>query len=83
MDLNLLDFLIDEALILIPSLMILGKILKETPYVRDWMIPHILLIIGIIMSIAMLGINVSSIVQGILVTGSAVLGKKWRLKRPS
>lgn len=74
MDLNLLDFLIDEALILIPALMILGKILKETPYVRDWMIPHMLLIIGIIMSIAMLGINVSSIIQGILVTGSAVLG---------
>lgn len=74
MEFNIVDFLIDEALILIPALMILGKIFKETPYVRDWMIPHMLLVIGIVMSIAMLGADVHAIVQGILVTGSAVLG---------
>ncbi len=68
------EFLIDEALILIPALIILGKIFKETPGFKQWLIPYALLIVGIVLSVLMLGANVDAFVQGILVSGTAVFG---------
>lgn len=68
------EFLIDEALILIPALLILGKVFKETPGFKRWLIPYALLIVGIVLSTLMLGFNVEAFVQGILVSGAAVFG---------
>ena len=70
----LLLYLIDKAMILIPCLWILGKIIKSTPKIPNYLIPYILLAFGIAGSIGLLGIEVSSIIQGILVTGLAVFG---------
>lgn len=68
------EFLIDEALIVIPALLILGKIFKETPNVKVWTIPYILLILGIVITVALLGFNIDAIIQGVLVAGAAVFG---------
>lgn len=69
----LLNYIIGDALILIPALSILGIFLKRTPKIQDWLIPWILLVVGIVFSLAIIGLSVHGFVQGILVTGGAVL----------
>ena len=71
---EILSLIIDEAYILIPVLLILGALFKKNPYLDDWLIPYILLFIGVGFSIAILGFNVHSVIQGVLVTGAAVFG---------
>lgn len=68
------EFLLDEALIIIPVLLILGKIIKETPKIKDWTIPYILLATGILLSVFIIGHSVDAVIQGILVTGASVFG---------
>lgn len=70
------EYLLDEALIIIPVLFILGKIIKETPRFHDWIIPYVLLIIGITISFFMLGFNIDAFIQGVLVSGAAVFGNE-------
>lgn len=55
MDLNLLEHLIPmkTLMILIVALYIIGVLLKHTPKVKDWTIPWILLVLGIICSVAL------------------------------
>jgi len=68
------EYLIQEALILIPALLILGKIIKKTDVIKDKYIPITLLFVGIAFAIALIGINVDAFIQGILVAGAAVFG---------
>lgn len=70
------EYLVQEALIVIPVLLILGKIIKETPNFKDWLIPYILLGLGVIFAIALIGFNVGAVVQGVLVSGAAVFGNQ-------
>lgn len=69
---EIMEFLLDEALILIPVLLIVGKLLKQTPNVADWMIPYVLLGVGVTLSLLVMGVHVDAVVQGVLVTGAAV-----------
>lgn len=69
---EIIDFLIEDAHIIVPVLLILGKIIKETPGVKDWLIPYILLVLGVFFAIGLLGISFSSIIQGVLLSGAAV-----------
>lgn len=68
-----LQYLVDEALIVIPVLSILGKMLKLSA-LKDNFIPWVLLVVGIGFTVALLGVNVESVIQGILVAGAAVFG---------
>ena len=67
------EYLIDEALVLIPVLLILGKVIKITGIIKDKYIPFVLLIVGIALSNALMGLGVDGFIQGILVTGGAIL----------
>lgn len=69
---NVLSYIVESSLILVPVIYILGMILKGTEKVSDKYIPVILLPIGIILSILVNGINASSVIQGILVVGVSV-----------
>lgn len=69
-----LEFVIDEALVLIPVLLILGAFLKGSPKIPDWIIPWVLTVVGIGAAMGILGLSVQSAIQGILVAGAAVLG---------
>lgn len=69
---DILKYVNDQALILIPVLYIIGMFIKSTPKIPDWLIPFILLAIGILGSFALLGVSIQSVVQGILVSGTAV-----------
>ncbi len=67
------EYLIEDALIVIPVLLILGTIIKGTPNVKDWLIPYVLLVLGIIFTIALIGFNPDAVLQGVLVTGASIL----------
>lgn len=69
---NLISYITDNALILIPAIYVIGAILKGTELVKDKYIPVILLPIGIVLGMILLGFNVNGFIQGVLVTGVAV-----------
>lgn len=71
-----MDFIIEQAFILIPALYILGMMLKNTEKIEDWLIPWILLVVGVIGSIAIMGFSVNAIIQGVLVVGATVYGNQ-------
>lgn len=74
MDELLNQFLVEEAIIVIPVLMILGKIIKEIPNIQNWIIPHVLLVLGVLIVNLLLDFSIESTIQGVLVSGAAVLG---------
>ena len=77
---NIEKYLVQQMLILVPVLYVIGMILKSTPKVMDWLIPWILLVIGVIFAVFIgMGADISivdSIVQGILVTGVTVFANQ-------
>ncbi|MGI6168995.1 MAG: phage holin family protein [Christensenellales bacterium] len=70
------DYILDQALIMIPVLNILGKVLKSVPLIANWVIPVVLLVPGVVGAMALGGWTVESAIQGILVTGAAVYGNQ-------
>lgn len=70
------EYIVDQALIVIPVLLILGYLLKNTPNVKDWLIPYALLVIGIVFALALIGFSADAVIQGILVSGAAVFGNQ-------
>lgn len=65
-------YLVENALILIPVLYILGMILKGLGSISNKYIPVILLVIGIILACLLLGLDINSVIQGVLITGVTV-----------
>lgn len=68
------EYLFQEALVVIPVLLILGKIIKSTNVIKDKYIPLTLLFVGIAFTLAIIGLNVDAVIQGVLVAGAAVFG---------
>jgi len=60
----------------VPVLLVVRKVLKNTPKMQDWLIPYILLLLGFLFTIGIMGINMHAIVQGVLVSGSAVFANQ-------
>ena len=69
---NIMNYIVDNALILIPVIYVLGLILKGLEVIKDKYIPVILLPIGVILAMLLDGFNVQALIQGILVTGVSV-----------
>lgn len=75
MEFNLLNFINENMIILIPVLYILGTLFKKSRF-RDNLIPWFLLAISCILC-WIIGQNiVNGIIQGTLVTGVCVLGSQ-------
>ncbi len=72
----MIEFITENALIMIPVLNIIGVILKDTEKIPDKFIPIILLGFGILGAVAVMGLSPESVVQGVLVTGTAVYGNQ-------
>jgi len=61
------------------ALYVLGRIIKNTKYIKDELIPLLLLIIGVGFSMALMGVTISSVIGGIVATGFAVYGDNlWK-----
>lgn len=69
-----MEFIRDGSVILIPTLYVLGMIIKgvSEDIIKDKYIPLILLTVGVILSILKQGAGVEAVIQGVLVTGVAV-----------
>lgn len=73
---EIINYIVDNALILIPALVIVGTIIKHIQVIPDKFIPLILLVFGIGGAMAIMGLTVEAVIQGILVTGAAVYGNQ-------
>lgn len=68
-----INYVTEKALVLVPVLYIIGKILKDANEVNDKFIPVILLPIGIVFSMGVMRtLSIDAIIQGVLVTGVTV-----------
>ncbi len=76
MENDILKYVIEDALILIPVLYIIGVFLKRIPHVPDWVIPWLVLIVGAISGYFIVGEVFSGIIQGILASGATVLANQ-------
>lgn len=78
---DILSYITNNALILIPVLLILGQIVKGIAVIPDKWIPLLLLPVGIVGALALMGPSVDAAIQGVLVAGAAVYGnqivKQW------
>ncbi|ASN72264.1 hypothetical protein 10S12_2 [uncultured Caudovirales phage] len=70
------EFIVEQALILIPVLYIIGAMLKQTSIIKDTLIPLILLVLGVLFSNLMLGFSIESTLQGVLVAGTTVFANQ-------
>ena len=73
---TLIKLITEDKLILIPVLFFVGYVIKHTLLIADRFIPIILIILGIAFSVAMSGINIDSVIQGVLVSGASVLANE-------
>ena len=73
---DFMNYIAENALILIPVIYIIGMFLKGLKGVSDKYIPVVLMFVSIAFSVAMLGLNVDSIIQGILIAGATVLSNQ-------
>lgn len=71
---ELLSYITEKAIVLIPVLLIIGQILKNIQKIPDKYIPLLLLPLGIVGAMALGGWTFDSAIQGVLVTGTAVYG---------
>ena len=70
------EYLIEDALIIVPVLFVIGRIIKETPKAKDWIIPYVLLVISILLSSFILGFSADAVMQGVLAAGIAVFSNE-------
>ncbi len=78
---EILNYITENALVLIPVLIIIGLILKKLQFIADRFIPLLLLPFGIVGAVLLGDMStmtavVNSVIQGILVTGAAVYGNQ-------
>ncbi len=69
---DIMSYVVEQALVLVPVLYLIGMLLKATPNLPNWLIPYILGALGIIGAILLLGVSVQSVIQGILAAGASV-----------
>lgn len=72
---SILEFILENRLVLIPALIIIGWFVKNIRVIPDKFIPLILLLIGIGFSLWIeMAFTAQAVVQGIMVAGVAVMG---------
>ena len=69
---EIIKYVTEQALVLIPALYVIGLIIKGTEKVSNKWIPVILLPLGVSGAIAFMGLNANAVIQGILVVGVTV-----------
>lgn len=72
MDIDLAKYIVGDAYILIPVLYVIGMLLKKTPFLPDWLIPWILLALGMTGGFFLHNMEIGGLLQGVLVTGVTV-----------
>ena len=73
---ELLKYTVENCLVLIPVLNVIGQIIRGIERIDNRFIPLVLLAFGVAGSIGILGFNADAVIQGVLVTGTAVYGNQ-------
>lgn len=73
---EILNYIAENALVLVPVLLIIGQIVKNIKVIPDKFIPLILLPFGVVGAMALSGWTIDGAIQGVLVTGCAVYGNQ-------
>ena len=73
---ELLTYILEKGLVLIPVLNILGALIKGIEKIPDKYIPLILLLFGVLGAFGLMGFSADAAVQGVLITGAAVYGNQ-------
>jgi hypothetical protein len=83
MELELIkEYINENYYVFIPVLWVIGYALKQTPFISNWLIIWILLAFSILLGTFAYGFTVSAVINGILVTGVAVLGHQIMQHNP-
>lgn len=77
---DMLNFISPEILVLVPVLIIIGLMLKKVKVIKDWTIPIILGVVGVVLATLTLGFAetfngptiLNGVIQGVLAAGMAV-----------
>ena len=69
---DIINFVGEHMYIVIPVCWIIGAVIKKTEKIPCNFIPAILVTFGAVFGVAMLGLNVNGIMQGILCGGASV-----------
>ena len=77
---QLLNMIVEDGLIMIPALFVIGEIVKQTETVNKRWIPVIIITVSFILTPLVLGGHTAdNVVQAILVAGAPVLGHEvWK-----
>lgn len=67
------NYIQPEMLIIVPTLIFLGWMMKSTPKVPNWIIPYLNTLVGIGAGVAMTSSVIDGVIQGILVSAMSVL----------
>lgn len=76
---DFMNYIIDNCLIVVPALYVVGVFLKGAQKIPDWIIPFVLLALGVAACVVLSmrpesGMTwIDGAIQGVLVTGAAVL----------
>ncbi len=73
---EVLGYITERALILIPVLNIIGMIIKKLEKINDKYIPLIILVCAVIGTLAIMGVSAEAVIQGVLVAGTSVFGNQ-------
>lgn len=74
---EILEYIVENRLALIPVLYILGEFIKKTSFIKDKFIPMVLLLVAVVFSVLMGGDTIiNEIIQAVLVAGATVLGNQ-------
>lgn len=76
MEIDLANYVVKDAYILIPVLYVIGMLLKRTPKLADWLIPWILLALGMVGGFFLGDMQIRGLIQGVLVTGVTVFSNQ-------
>ena len=76
MELDFTVYIRESAVILVPVLFFIGLFLRQTPYIPTWSHAWIQLSFAVIACLLYYGFMIQSVVQGVLVTGAAVISKE-------
>lgn len=71
---NFVEYLNQNYLMLVPALWVLGFAIKQTPFIPNWLIIWILLIVSIIFGTIAFGFSYEGLINGVVAAGVAVLG---------
>lgn len=71
---NLLEYLNENYVMIVPALWVIGYALKQTPSVPNWSIIWILTVLSVSIAGITFGFSLESFSNGIIAAGTAVFG---------